>query len=783
MTPLIVAALLGASLLGAQPSRADGSLPHPVSYQLAQQTDYRQRLSVSRTAGQLPAQELRPQVVQRKTRFEYHYRLFDDTPLQVLPLDLHYQDGRQGSDRLGLGWRLVLKQQWQSKVAIDLLSPTLRLKTDDQTTGVIMIAGNRLPVRKRPANHKLIGLHGIVWESQKSYHGQRYTFMQYDSDSVVRPYSIDSDKGEQIVFNYQLHNGHWKLNQIQTSGGEVRFTSAPQTIRLVQIEMNLGNHKQSWQLHYLKSLGQRSLWLNRITINGRGTTDELSFSYSTGQTSAKSKKVDWCDPSLPKSSVWLKLSKEQHGGRWSLPQIDGVQGNVRFHPGLRFMDLDLDGELDLVNTQEGQLSSWLWDDAGSQWRDFSHTYKPKQVSVLRSKRPSGSHYINLPKVYENHNHTTNGHQSILTSVVQPSLENHGQTLDFRRMICFPPVLNGKLDGSRDWDCEPFTTVAGKFPPLQYHDAAQIGVWPKHLQGIQGVESYFNQGSQLVRLTRDGKLNLLYIGLRYVDIGVNPPKVLLTKAGQVGFRDSKNCRVWKNQIPWENNGKRRKVRVDLCQAFWVAESTEWNEGKIKKGKFWRRLDLENGRAGTNYILPWQDNDPELYSRYHTFRGVDFAQLESEQTFVVIKGPDSLNDPAHRLIYHLQQPERGEWVNIKPDNPLYFPEIAWRSQKLLYQNIGGGWADDLILKSGKALINMEQAAGPRWRHCPAFDLPIHCNPFNGGCLIMDLDEDDQEYQDLLVGTGATIYINQAEMNFPGYVMAEFTDENGIIQKVTR
>ena len=123
----------------------------------------------------------------------------------------------------------------------------------------------------------------------------------------------------------------------------------------------------------------------------------------------------------------------------------------------------------------------------------------------------------------------------------------------------------------------------------------------------------------------------------------------------------------------------------------------------------------------------------------------------------------------------------------EDELYFPEGVGERRESQFGYGGGGGMDDMLLPWSRAVgINMEEEAGPRWRRCPAFDLPtdpVFCDLVGGGCMLMELDKDNKGYQDLLIGDGSNVYLNRAGQTGGAHSthMTQFTDETGARRQV--
>jgi hypothetical protein len=310
-------------------------------------------------------------------------------------------------------------------------------------------------------------------------------------------------------------------------------------------------------------------------------------------------------------------------------------------------------------------------------------------------------------------------------------------------------------------------------------------WPTNRPGIESIERSGGTGAQFVNFSNDGKLNLFYIGKRYRDAQTG--EVLLTKPNESPFRDTKNCAFW-YETTWSHLGKTRKVKVDLCQAFWIAREKFWDERYPKyhpNRSFWKRMDLNrNGTPNNKYTLPWQE-DSGKYFHYHKFRHIKFVRLNKyfpNHVFAVIHGRGCATCtpkvPAIKEIY-LLVPGIWKWRKLEPHSDYYPPEEFFSRYNGIFADITGDGIDDAIIASGnhrKTYINTG-IYGKRWLDSPRHYLPRACDLGNGSCQLIDLDND--QYPDLFIGNGSKVYLNHHQSGKPsiryGY-MSAFTDREG-------
>ena len=761
----------------------------PVDYETSQRFTSHHRLSVTKRLSQLQSSDLRPERMRFERPFFYRYRLLEQTAFDSLPLSLQYQ--REYLDRhVGAGWVLAYTMTWETQFDLDILSPQLTFSGKDQ--GRLRVGGNQIWIERDVAQQQgrqPEDAESGLWKSEETPEGERYFFSRISlaGKSRLVPHGIEYKSGERVRFHYQVVNEKPLLSSLDTNHGQLRFfydeahNLGLEEIRLTKVALASDQATITWKFGYDLADNQEPALMHKIDIVSGDDVQQLNFSYGRFENRLRPSvdEVDWCDAELPGSSVWEAQLATQNGGRWTLPDVDSTPLSIKSDPGLRFMLLDSqDVDLDLISTESNKQRSWRWVEARQEWVEFTDHYKPEKPSI-RDGRPSGSQYVSLTKKYKNKLHNTTGFQSILTSSYRPN--DQRTALDYTRNICFPPIDTGEPDPSREWDCEAFD-ASDLIPPLQYEGPRGAAPWPEHIAGVQGRESFRNQGAQLVQLTGDGHLNILYMGLRYVDIETGEEVIGLRD--HVLHRDTKNCRPFSKET-WSNQGV-TQVRVDLCQSFWWAKDIVWEEGQ--QGSFWLRLDMDGETPNESYILPWHDDNPDFYRHYRNFEHVRFAQLAPEEMFVVVSAGGK-DDPDNQAIYWLRSQELGEWVEIEETSKihpgLYFPKEIWQSKSMQFANIGGGTADDVISGFGTVYINMESQPGPRWKRCPAFDLPSSCNLLKGNCMVMTLENNNQGYADLFLSDGQKIFLNRAGKStlVKDYVMTSFTDENGNTQNIVR
>ncbi|MCP5107459.1 MAG: VCBS repeat-containing protein [bacterium] len=752
---------------------------HPVSYSKKHLHTYRQRYSVTKEPSQITSADLRPLVSLYQDRFFYNYKLLEGTPLQSIPLSLRYETGG-GEDGAGLGWEFAYTFILSNPAAVNVISPEISYSggaapqnfTDSITNKFVYVNSEIVPVQAVPGKGK------DILAAKKEYHGRRFFFLKPGEYPLVLPYKIQDKTGEPVIFQYAEKNGRSLLQCISRGKFSLRFSygeePAAPPVRVTLSVKKEENHVdvKYWLFSYQTAGVRNERFLRHITVHaGNGSETTLHFSYGIfdQETGVTKKTVDWYSPDAPPAGVW----KLQQNNRRPLPRGKTIKNN----PGLRFIDLNCDTHLDLVETAAFGIDSWLWDPETNDWKSFGRIYKPDRPSIHRKNKPTGSHYINLWKAFKDKRFNTKKHQAVITAYYKPTRDLEG--LEYHNHVCFPKVFLDKLDpdGSGSiW--ERVCDERLKLPvPLQYEGVP----WPRKIPGISAEEGFTNQGARFVQFTKDGCINLLYIGKRYRDAATG--EILLKDI--VTHRDTCNCREW-YETEWENEGVKRKVKVDLCQGFWKAEKEYWHDtppGNPCPGSFWQRIDLGPGGEPLDcYILPWQDHNPRYYHHYLGFKSVKFVALDPGKTFMIVHNPVPVNPGGPAAdIYRLC----GEnWLKLEKESGYYPPDVVLAKRECLFLDLDNDGRDDLIVPHGnprKVFINMGKGENPRWKRCPAFDIPWNCDLVDGGAQFVDINIDG--CQDLIFGDGGSglmgsVYINQSISagNSCSNGMTVFTDEWG-------
>lgn len=770
---------LGFTPPGVLPSESKNDTHYPVSYGNEYLHTDRQQYSITKESTEIKSSDLRPLVSLNEKRFFYKYRLLVNTPFESLPVLLRYKDGR-GENSAGLGWDFVYTFQLSNPVPIDIVSPGISYS---KTPGKFLyINSETVPVRPDPETGR------DVLAGKMEYHGLRYFFLMSGNrtDPLVLPYKIQYSTGDPVIFQYSMNKNRPLLIRIDRGKYGLRFIYANEShgsLARIFLRVKKGDeyiNLKHWDFTHETAGIKNERFLRHISIHNTGGDEStLHFCYRTpaGKPGEPNNPVDWYSPVAVPGCVW----KFRKGESQPLPGDKTIKNN----PGLRFIDLNCDSHLDLVETGSFSPDSWIWDPKTRSWEYFGDTYKPDRPSVFSWKQPTGSHYTGLWKAFKDRRFNTTKHRSIITAYYKPTKD--GKDLEYHYHVSFPRVFLDKLDpdaGGNVW--ERVVDERLKLPvPLQYEGRRP---WPLHIPGISAEEGYRNQGAQFVRFTKDGCINLLYVGKRYRDAVTG--KIL--PEGIVTHRDTCNCREWYEE-EWDipgTNGKKRKVKVDLCQGFWKAKKEYWTDYRGSNESFWERKDLDpEGRALDCYILPWQENNPDYYHHYLGFQNVKFVSLDPNKTFMVVHNPVPVSPGgAVKDIYRL----RGEkWIKLEKDSGYYPPGDVLNKKECMFVDIDNDGRDDLIIPhgyDGNVFINMGKGVKPRWKCCPAFVIPRQCNLADGGAQWVDLDNDGD--QDLIYGDGGSgltggVFINQSTStcNSRAHGMSVFTDENGKQRPVKR
>jgi hypothetical protein len=734
-----------------------------VSYGKKYPTYYQQKLSLDKPISDINASDLRPLISDFQFQFHYTYPFTQNTPFQDLPLSMAYDDAH-GEGLLGDGWQVLYTFRFHENVPLDVISPVINL-VQGKEKYFIYIEDIEIPVRLVQEQGK------EIFVTEQTYKGVRYSFLKptTDAGSLVLPYQIHRGK-ESIHFLYTSANSTHRLQSITRGEFMLVFHYDESSGLLERIALQSSPSKETqvvaqWELHYETATQMNIDFLRQVMVISQrpdAPHQHLRFSYGVfDQDKGEDKQVDWYSPNAKRCSVWKEVVNNP---RYRLPNNMSISA----YPGLRFMDINRDGEFDLVDVEHRRLDSWIWDRKEKRWQYFGDKYEPPRPSV-KGQCPTGSHFSGLVKRYKNYKYDTVGFQSIITSYYQPTSD--GKSLEYYSYVYFPRVFNGKIPPAGViWERDEDPRL--KLPvPLQYEGKEP---WPRNQLGLASMERYNNQGAQIVNFTRGGsRLNLFYIGLRYRDAVTG--EILLAP-----HRDTGNWRE-RYETTWTNEGVTRRVKVDICQAFWTATREHWSES-FSKPYFWNRRDLDStGSPNGLYILPWH-KDKNYHYHYESFRNVKFAYLDKGKVFAIVQGraiisgsPEKIR-PAAKEIYHLKG---AKWVLMEKDSGYYPPDDFFDAKNGIFVDINGNGRDDAIIPLGserRTYINMGKHIKPRWRYCPAFDIPRGCNLTDGSSQLIDLNND--KALDIFVGRGRVVYINQVKSPSETRLtyMTSFTDENG-------
>ncbi len=777
-----------------------GSEPLPdrdVFYGRSFEVFHRQKLSVTKDTSQINASDLRPEVSENHVSFHYAFLLTLHTPFKELPLFLEYNNG-ENEGVVGNGWRLAWRLQADNEVALDLLSPNVFaypckkhwfLSCDHTEIPAVLSVeeGNEI----------------FIFEKANT---QRYRFIKAkkNGEYLALPFRIGNEEAPSVLFHYEDKDGAPRLRAIEqgnyilelvyeaATGSHESARNRPANLDRISMRLKKpgSNNFITWKFIYKQASGGNERYLTGILTERPDAPERLlKFDYQAFKPSERQRthrEQKTTDKSGDIAGAWRKEE-----GAWLLPKDKGRAMSISTHPGLRFMDLNLDGYLDLVDSQDGNLRSWLFDkNAPDHWKEYTTKYAPYRGSVKfrDNRRPTGSHYFPLVKKYLKYQYDTDRFQSLATSYYQPD-EGEPHRLVRRSFIAFPRVKNGRLypdEGMWDIDDRPLLQLP---VPLQYEGTP----WPTHIPGVPTTERFTNQGAQFVNFTKNGRINLFYIGLRYRDAQTG--NILLKE--EVGHRDTGNYAEY-YETEWHDQHPPRKVKVDICQAFWMSEEDYWSEWYPQDNPqkpFWRRLDIgPNGKPNGRYVLPKQE-DPRYYYHYEGFRNVHFATLDETDspyaTFAVIygRGGDISDKDFERFkvcdIYGLKK-GLWKWELLKKDSEYYPPEPFFEYAGGVFADMNGDGRDDAVLAIGgirKTYLNLGAGAPQRWLDCPELYLPAGCDLTNGKCQLINLDNYAGDTDtDIFVEDGRVVYIN--ESGTPGIPMSSmilFTDENGHQQSV--
>lgn len=761
-----------------------------ISYLKEPFTFHRQKYSITTPPEAANASDLSPFLTESGNRFQYEYRFLRDVSESEPPIVLRYRDGA-GEGLLGMGWQLRLSLDLSGGTEIDALTPVI---TPHETGKgwFLQIATERVAVSRTEEEGK------VIYVTRSSDGRQTYRFLQVAAASLARvvPFEIHGEGKSVVRFEYEivgdvpvlcrlvLKSGVLSLQfgQPQSNSSARKAREGSGRAKMGRLErMVLTRDRASdpallaqWEMTYATDKALGMTFLTRVALEpSGGPKRNLRFSYGVLDQRAVGGKRRHLKGA--RTSMWKLVENDP---RFVLPD----RMSIATSPGLRFMDLNQDGFTDLVDTQDRTMNSWLWNPRANRWENFNKTYKPPRPSVWAG-RLTGSHYSGLYKKYfkdQKEIFNTVGFQSFAVSYYKPGADQ--KNLDYRSCVCFPRVPGGVItpdpETGKIWDCDDHPLL--RLPiPLQYEGEDS---WPDFKPGIAKVENSRNQGAQFVQFTQNERPNLFYIGLRYRDAKTG--EVLPTESAH--HRDTGNC-VERYETVWEQVGLARKVKVEICQAFWVAADKFWSERYpiSNPGKpFWVRADLGADDKPTGlYILPW-NKDPNYHAHYESFRSVTFATLDNSAdiaAFAIVQGraiPNSGpegNRPEAKDIYGLISGS-GQWKRLDPESGYYPPDEFFENFNGVFADVDGDDRDDAILATGEKRKTWLNTGGtPRWKDAPEFYLPRECNLGNGNCRFLKLNGD--EYQDLLIGSGRRVYINQAGRDSRSYLryMTSFTDEN--------
>jgi hypothetical protein len=710
-----------------------------------------ERLAHTRPPDELNASHLSPLATRRELRFEYELRILDALGALDLPLALAYRDGgRAGA--LGPGWQLVVPAAFAAAEAVDVLSPALPVHRD--TLGWTVGLG-RTPVPVRPVP----GEPGLVLEAEPDSAGRTWRFTAWPAGDAaprrVVPLALRAAGGAEARFRYQGEPSAPRLHSI--AAGDAGLRLAYDGPRLRAIRGDGGAGETAWELDYDTAAGEA--FVRGIRRSGRGAPPAVfRFSYAPFEPA----------PAAPGArpaemvGIWRRVVGEP---RFVLP----ARMRVSNEPGLRLVDLNRDGAVDVVRVQDGRRQAWLWGGPAG-WLEITRSYSPC-TALMGTRRSLGAVFNPLPQRFFDNRKNTDSHDAIVVSTYQPS----GDTLAYDSAVCFPRVWNDSLrpENGQAWRIVRDRRL--RLPvPLQYTGEA---AWPlDHPERFPAVESSRNQGAQFVQFNPPN-VNLYYVGLLYRDSATG--RVLLPEARHRAAAAG-NCR-FRYYTRWG----RHAVEVQLCQALWESRDEFWpgEPDPADTASFWERKDLgPAGRPNGRYTLPWPD-DPAYLFHYESLRSVQFARLDDEYaTFALVRGrarqssePDEAHPEARELLGLV--PGTWNWERMGPGSPFLPPaefldSFNGREFNGQFVDLNGDGLDDAVLAVRHAprrtWLN-NRFGGPRWVERPNYRLPASCDLDSGRCRLFDLNSDG--YQDLFLENGETVYINETRPR--GRHMTHFTD----------
>ncbi len=758
-----------------------------VTYGAVPVSETTQVFSISKPAGMINASDLRPEKTGMKPQFQYAYRFLLDLGESLPDLGFKYDD-RHGDGPVGAGWKMNLCLDIQGGMDIDFMSPVL-IPYKTRNRWYLLADTEDIPVLQSFEQGKVV----FTFPSAQGRNIVRFLQIKDISGrEVAVPFEILSGEWLQARFEYALQGSRILPRKIRLPSGVLNFEycagsgknngTGPgkfddEPVRLSQIVFiplvsEKKGHGARWILNYKPAIREKIIFLVKISFETSGRTGRiLEFDYHALEAPERATSLE----TMPRHGMWKRI---QNDPRWILPD----RLSIATSPGLRFTKLNQDMHWDLVNTQDRKLNAWLWDPQENTWKNISSIYLPHRSSVKFTSpvRPTGSHYNGLVKTYRDSHKNTYRFQSFVVSYYEPGPDL--KQLAYTSYVCFPEVYGGILhpdESGTIWDCDSHPLL--HLPvPLQYEGRP----WPRHLPGIATVERYDNQGAQFVDFTKNGRMNLLYIGLRYRDVATG--KLLL--ADLAVHRDTGNCtRLYRTT--WEHLGKKREVQVEVCQGFWDTRETVWKEDyPLHHNKsFWRRKDLgPDGKPTGRFVLPWHP-DPTYFHHLIGFRNLRFVRLDRDQNHavhaVVYGRKGSGFDPEHTFpaakdIYVLRK-GYWRWEHLPVSSGLYPPDEFFSGDTGQFADLNNDGMDDAIIGTGsdssrRAWMNSTDPQN-RWKDVPAYHLPREVDLKNGSAVLHDLDNDGD--LDIILERGHIVYLNQTSegSGTPSFSMTWFTDEN--------
>lgn len=774
----IICLLILLMLLSGDPVRSDqhGAV---ISFDRSSEIRYKQSFNPPKSGGN--PSHLQPMQVERGDVFSYTYDIGRDLSLAPdgLNLRLSYRDS-EPSGRAGLGWRLRSRIPTQRPLFLDLLEPGLPVSAITQTDAFVTfgtqefqvsaVAGahaghytgtdaeSGVTIRFAPAR---LGDHSTVVVTHISRAGKSLAELTYRGGNIQPVLCSLLLSGQTFTFTYK------------NSGRDRARCPASGPLHQITTTQYPGNMPaRFWTLSYAETGDIRHLTELEARVETHAART-LQFAYRNAAPNSQR-----ADTRVP-SSMWREVRNDP---RFLLPR--GL--TIENAPGLRFMDLNRDKVLDIVQTRRGKLNAWVSKSANGGWIELGDRFAPRHPSLLQLDPPrlSGGHYNGLVKLFAKSTLNTFGFSSFLVSYYEPTEDR--KSVQSTKFALFPNVPGGKLKlqpGGDVWTLE--TADPLQLPvPLQFEGAP----WPTDQPGVAAVERADNQGAQFVNFFSDGRPGLLYIGERYTDILSGDVLPLATR----DFRDTGNCNHWFQDV-WENLGEKRTVKVDLCQAVWVGAQRHWHELFPKQfpgQPFWIRVDLHaDGKPNGKFTLPALA-DRGYYEHYKGFRNIAFARLDRDPDrplFMLVQANRSVGNgprPPAPLARDLYVMENFSWRKVERGDGFLPPSPFFERFKGIFMDVNGDRLDDAISAVGamqrKTWINTGKRL--RWKDSPEYYLPRRCHLDVGSCRFLDLDGDGD--QDLFVSDGRLVYLNQTLQRVSGITvgaMTHFTDGNGKVRSV--